>query len=275
MADQLDIGTSHATLAVHRNGSSGPVPALLCIHGNSFCNKIFKHILAEPLSEGRLVLAFDLPGHGRSSNAADPQRSYNQPAYAQAAVELLDKLGVGDVIVLGWSLGGHIGIEMIPLLGSRLKGLMIVGTPPVGYGELDEGFTFGEEGWKGSFAARDNLTEEEITKFSETCTDLPHEPWMRETIARTDQIARKLMFEGFDRGECLDQRKAVEETKVPIAVVNGEKEIFVNLEFVKNIKYGNLWRKQCIEMEGLLHAPFWAKPEEFGKILGSFVEDCS
>jgi len=152
---------------------------------------------------------------------------------------------------------------------------MIVGTPPVGYGELDKGFTFGKEGWKTSFAARDDLSEEDFTAFALGCADKPYEDWMRECVARTDQKARKLMFVGFDEGKVLDQRKVVGETDVPIAVVNGGSEPFINLEFVKSVQYKNLWRGKCIEMEGLLHAPFWAKPEEFQEILESFVSDVS
>lgn len=83
------------------------------------------------------------------------------------------------------------------------------------------------------------------------------------------------MFHGFDSGECLDQRKAVAETKIPIAVVNGQAEPFVNLKFVCGLKFGNLWEGKCFEMPGLLHAPFWAKPKEFQEILDKFVEDCS
>ena len=83
------------------------------------------------------------------------------------------------------------------------------------------------------------------------------------------------MFYGFDRGECLDQKKAVEETNIPIAVVNGADEPFLNLQFIRDLKFGNLWNGNCIEMAGLLHAPFWAKPDEFQEILDRFVEDCS
>jgi pimeloyl-ACP methyl ester carboxylesterase len=270
----LTIPTTHALLSVTTIGTGSP--ALLLLHGNSFCSKIFKHILASPLSKTYKIITFDLPGHGESANAMDPARSYNQPGYAAAAVELLNHLGVKEAIILGWSLGGHIGIEMLPLFPG-IKGLMIVGTPPVGHseGELNKAFTFGSEGWENVFAARDDLTDEEITEFAHGCTDAPYEEWMRDCVKRTDQKARKMMFVHFDEGKCADQRKLVGETKVPIAVVNGAKEPFINLAFVKSVEFGNLWGGECIEMVGLLHAPFWAKPDEFQPILEAFVEDVS
>jgi hypothetical protein len=41
--------------------------------------------------------------HGQSSNAPDATRSYTRSAFADAA----------EAVVFGWSLGGHIGIEMV------------------------------------------------------------------------------------------------------------------------------------------------------------------
>ena len=74
---------------------------------------------------------FDAHRHGQSSDAPDPARSYTRPDLADAAVELHENLEVTEAVVLGWSLGGNIGIEMIPRF-SGMRGLMIVGTPPVG-----------------------------------------------------------------------------------------------------------------------------------------------
>jgi pimeloyl-ACP methyl ester carboxylesterase len=149
---EYQLPTSHGTLAISEVGSGEPV--LLLIHGNSFCKKVWRHILNSPLNKVHRIIAFDLPGHGESSNTINPEQDYTQPGYARAAVELLKKMAVKEVVVFGWSLGGHIGIEMIPLapaVGLTIRGLMIVGTPPVGYGDLDKGFTFGPNGWKASW----------------------------------------------------------------------------------------------------------------------------
>ncbi len=38
------------------------------------------------------------------------------PASADATVELLANLGITEAVVMGWSLGGHVAIDMINLL---------------------------------------------------------------------------------------------------------------------------------------------------------------
>jgi pimeloyl-ACP methyl ester carboxylesterase len=121
---QHTVVTSHGSLAVEESAQGG-IPVLL-IHGNSSCRAVFRHQMQGRLAENHRLIAFDLPGHGQSSNAPDPTWSYTRPGFADAAVELLEKLGVTEAIVFGWSLGGHIGIEMVPRF-SGMRGLMITG----------------------------------------------------------------------------------------------------------------------------------------------------
>lgn len=152
-----NLETSHGTIAYVEAGTGSP--ALLLLHGNSFCSKIWRYVLNSDLTGTHRIIAFDLPGHGDSSNAVNPEKDYTQPGYARAAIEVLTKLGVKEVICLGWSLGGHNAIEMIPIApaaGIVIKRIMIVGTPPVGFGDLDKGFTFGPQGWKSSWVSSIN-----------------------------------------------------------------------------------------------------------------------
>ncbi len=52
-------------------------------------------------------------GHGESDDAIDPIETYTRPGLADAAIELLRRIGVAQAAVFGWSFGGHIGIEMM------------------------------------------------------------------------------------------------------------------------------------------------------------------
>jgi pimeloyl-ACP methyl ester carboxylesterase len=111
---QYTIETSHGSLAVEES-RQGEMP-LVMIHGNSYCRGVFRHQLHSSLTSHHRLIAFDLPGSGESSDAPDPERTYTLQGSADATIELLGKLGVTNAIVFGWSLGGHIGIEMMPAL---------------------------------------------------------------------------------------------------------------------------------------------------------------
>ncbi|TGT59761.1 alpha/beta fold hydrolase, partial [bacterium M00.F.Ca.ET.159.01.1.1] len=79
------------------------------------------------------LIAPDLPGHGASGDAIDPDRSYSMEGYADAMTEVLGLLGVGQAIVFGWSLGGHVAIELASF-HPAVHGLMLTGAPPVSKG---------------------------------------------------------------------------------------------------------------------------------------------
>ena len=106
--------TPAGRIAVAQSRSDGP-PVLL-IHGNSACKEIFaRQFEAAGLARYRLI-ALDLPGHGASDDAPDPSATYALDGFAAACAMVLRQLGVGPTQLLGWSLGGHIGLE---LLGRR------------------------------------------------------------------------------------------------------------------------------------------------------------
>src|SRR5207247_1195153 len=91
---------------------------------------VFSDLLDSDLGDHYRLVAFDLPGHGASTDAVDPERTYNLPGYAAATIELLAGLGIDKAAVYGWSLGGYVGLEMAPRFPG-LVGLMISGAPPV------------------------------------------------------------------------------------------------------------------------------------------------
>ena len=110
--------------------------------------------------------------------------------------------------------------------------------------------------------------------FAHICADAPYEPWMRETVVRTDQRARKIMGSGVFAGECLNQRTVLNETDILVAVVNGADDPFINIAFIREAKFKNLWNDTRVEMPGLKHAPFWGNPTKFESLLVQFLEDC-
>ncbi len=61
------------------------------------------------------------------------------PGLADAALEVLEALDVGNPVLLGWSLGGHVAIEMASRQ-QNFRGLFVTGTPPVGE-NISEGFS--------------------------------------------------------------------------------------------------------------------------------------
>jgi pimeloyl-ACP methyl ester carboxylesterase len=263
------IKTSHADIAVAETAGEG-LPVVL-LHGNSACKEVFSRQLESELGDRYRMVAVDLPGHGASSDAFDPQRSYTMPGYAEAMVEVLAMMGIDRAVVYGWSLGGHVGMEMLTRYPGMV-GLMISGAPPVGQSmeEIQAGF----RPLPGAvLAGQPDLSEEEIEIFALGNYGPPVEPMMREAIARTDGRAREMMIAGFFTGQASNQRDLAVNSVVPLAVVNGADDPLVNIEYVGSLPYTNLWDKHCFVLRGAGHAPFLRVPEAFNNVMGRFLDD--
>jgi pimeloyl-ACP methyl ester carboxylesterase len=78
MSRQYTLATSHGSIAVEETGHGG-LPTLL-IHGNSSCRGVFRNQMEGPLAKNHRLIAFDLPGHGQSSDAPDRPAAIRGPA---------------------------------------------------------------------------------------------------------------------------------------------------------------------------------------------------
>ncbi|KAK5633964.1 hypothetical protein RRF57_009678 [Xylaria bambusicola] len=261
------VETSYGRLAVYSAGSNTSLPAIFCIHGNSSSSEIFRPIFQSGISATRRVLSFDLPGHGESENAKDPERTYTMPAYAKAAAEVLQKLEIPKVVVLGWSLGGHIGVEMLPLLPGTMKGLVMFGSLLVSlYPQpLDDERT--------RWNLRQDHSKEELEGFARGGTGGPYEEWMARACIRTDPKARCVLFQNLGYADCSDQQRLAAETSVPTMVIVGNDEPHLDNGMIKGLKYGNLWSGEVIDIPGGQHCPLWEKPEIVIPKLEKFLAD--
>jgi pimeloyl-ACP methyl ester carboxylesterase len=72
---------------------------------------------------GHRVIAFDLPGFGASEI---PREKISIPGYGRVVDALLDRLGVGPVVLVGNSMGGFIAAEVAIQFPARVERLVLV-----------------------------------------------------------------------------------------------------------------------------------------------------
>jgi len=259
------LPTAFADISVLDSEGDGPV--VLMIHGNSSCKAVFRHQFDSPLGGRLRLIAMDLPGHGVSGDARDPATAYTLNGYADAAVEVLDRLGVTRATVLGWSLGGHVALNMISRF-SGLTGVMISGTPPIDGSA--EGFAQAfRQNAHMALAGSDRWGEGDAEAYARATAGAPFEPFMLEAARRTHNIARSTVFAAASD----DQRRIVETAPVPLAIVNGAEDAFINGDYFATVAYANLWDGRVHSLDGVGHAPFWEAPERFNPLLERFVAE--
>ena len=264
-----EIPTTQGKIAVWDTAGGGP--AVLCIHGNSACKEIFSRQFESDLAQKYRFIALDLPGHGASDRAIDPERVYNFEGYADVVIEIIQALQLVRPVILGWSLGGHIGLSLLQK-SQKLAGLLITGTPPIKVSP--EGF---EEGFLPlplfkTLFSQITFSREQAREFmSAGGIDIEKHPFIVEAALKTDGYARSYLALSMAKGVGGDQKAVVETDETPLCIIQGALDQGINNHYIiEHVKYKNLFgRVHVIPDAG--HAVFWDKPDEFNSILELFL----
>jgi pimeloyl-ACP methyl ester carboxylesterase len=109
---------------------AGRGPALVLLHGIGSGAASFAGQLAG-LSDTHRVIAWDAPGYGESAPLPNPRPLAVD--YANALSQLLDHLGIGELVLVGHSLGALIAAEWAARHPGRVQRLVLA-SPARGYG---------------------------------------------------------------------------------------------------------------------------------------------
>lgn len=260
------IKLSNLTIAYRDNGGQGA--AMILIHGNSSSSRTFEKQLTQL---GQRVVAIDLPGHGDSDQFPDHSH-YNIPAYAKVVVEIVEKLGLEDVVVVGWSLGGHIALEAVKWM-PMAKGFVIYGTPPISFPPAMDKAFLPNPAVNVGFTP--DVNEEQATLYANAFFKdgkAPTIPFV-EDVLKTDGNARaglgaSIAPDGFE-----DEIAIVANMKVPLAVFHGADEVLVNGDYLKELDIPKLWKGSVQVVPNAGHATHWDNAASFNALLDAFCKD--
>jgi pimeloyl-ACP methyl ester carboxylesterase len=113
----VPVGDLQVYYELHGEGGT----PLLLLHGGLFDIEEQFGALLPALSAGRRVVCVDLQGHGRTNDIDRPLSTANM---AGDVVAVLDHLGLEQVDVFGFSLGGAAGVELAVRYPERVRKLI-------------------------------------------------------------------------------------------------------------------------------------------------------
>lgn len=102
-----------------RNGA----PPVVLLHGSPGSASNFARLAPALTAQGREVVAIDLPGFGASAKWVG---RYSTLAHARAALGAMDELGIERAHVVGWSMGGGVGLHMCDIAPERVASLTLM-----------------------------------------------------------------------------------------------------------------------------------------------------
>lgn len=228
---------------------------ILFLHGNSTSMNVFAPLL-NYFSKSYRVIALDLPGHGESFKFSDmdiltndekgilAKAFYNPFAMVAIIKQILEKLNIDTIHIIGWSLGGHLAYMLAQLFPNSVKSIISIASPPVYFLYTHKTFREGfiehfpdvivhnwinnptplsiEDAYASAkYSGFDNLEEE--NKFFIT------------DAIKSDPLMRKYLFDlsGWeDHFELLNEEEFVKNAKLPIMLMVSSADAAVKAEFI-------------------------------------------
>ena len=140
--DSVESKTEAATIAsvdgspIYYGVRGQGTPAIVFVHCWT-CNHEFWTPQIEYFSADHQVIWLDLAGHGKSGSR---RQRYTMQAFGQDVAEVVSRVGVEKVVIVGHSMGGPVALEAAKLLGDRVIGIVGVDTfyTPFEYPETDD-----------------------------------------------------------------------------------------------------------------------------------------
>jgi pimeloyl-ACP methyl ester carboxylesterase len=235
---------------------------LLLLHGNSFDGRVFDRQVGILARRFRVIVA-DLPGHGLSGHSSNGE-AYTLTGMAEAILDAMATL-CSSFAVYGWSLGGHVALEMVRT-SSCVEGAMISGAPPLGPGLLSLLSSF-KPNLIARLAAKESWTDEQFARFHSKALGrdlglLPYSP---------DGKARPIIARSLLKGVGRLQRAVVEQGNTPVHLIATDSDPFLRPGYMLNVK------PACDPLNGTTlikssgHAPFIDQPSKFDTIVTNFM----
>ncbi|MFD6150129.1 MULTISPECIES: alpha/beta fold hydrolase [unclassified Streptomyces] len=241
----------------------GPLPLVL-LHGTPFDRTLWTP-LRERLAPRRRVLVPDLRGYGESDVTPG---TVEFATFAADLALLLDARGIGDFVLGGLSMGGQIAMECVRRFGTRVRGLLLVGTTPEA--ESPEGVRARVE--LAARLEREGMapyTAEALPRMTATPPESPVTAHVRRMMHGTPPAGAAAALRG--RARRPDYRQALSRFTGPALVVVGEQDTYTPVPTARAL--ARLLPHARLEIvPGTAHLPPLEAPERFGGLVSDWLD---
>ena len=282
--DRTDWDPSLSPRIIHLDGHSvfyavkGEGEPILLVHGFGAGIWVWEKQM-EALSRSHRVYAVDLIGHGYSDR---PRIPYRPETYFRFLKAFLDGVGIGEVTLIGNSMGGGIGWGMAVLFPERVKRLVLIDAAPPDVLAQVRNETFLALAWLKRLpllpwlviGARDRGSVRQV--LAECLFDRG-----RITPELVERQYRLLRFEGTTwvlystlkhATEALQFTNRLSEIPVPTLILWGREDRIFPVSVGESLQYAIPGSTlQVIERSG--HMPMWETPAEVNEAILSFLGD--
>ena len=248
---------------------------ILLVHGWLCSSRFWRENVAD-LAKAFRVVTIDLRGHGNSSKTLT---GHTIKQYARDVREVIERLGLQQTVLLGWSLGGAVVLSYYEQFGkdTRLKALGLVDSAP---------FPFSPAGWN-SHALR-NYNYDAMNATFANLTANPREfaigfthrifkqkpsegdmDWVVAEMLKTPPWIAEAVYSNFLMSDHAESLPAI---KLPVVVFAADSGVFPKGIAMGKAIAGQVPQGTFIPFEDAGHILFYEQPRKFNGALTDFVK---
>jgi len=240
---------------------------VIFIHGNSLSSNSFSEQMNNLSVPGFNMISFDLPGHGKSDKAQNPDETYNLFSYIKIVKGIVSRFNLKQIVLVGHSLGGHIAIEASEEI-DELIGLAFFGTPPLGIPPaMEQAFLPNPAMGYAFFWELSNDQALELAQAFSENKDVVK--LLQKDILATDPLARTSMAASLGQGKMKDEIIILKNKKIPLLAIHGENDELINLEYINELSLP-LFNNSVQTIAAASHCPQMENWKEFNSLLERF-----
>ncbi len=276
-----DPSLSPRTLQVHGHSIfytvKGEGDPILLVHGFGAGIWVWEKQM-EALSRSHRVYAIDLIGHGYSDR---PRIPYTPETYLNFLKGFLDRAGIGEVTLIGNSMGGGIGWGTTVLFPDRVKRLVLIDAAPPDVLEQVRNETFVALAWLKRLPLLSRLVigardRKAIRQVLEECL-FDRRLITPEVLDRQYRLLRIegttwVLYSTLENAEgALRFKDRLSDISVPTLILWGEKDLIFPVSVGESLHRaipGSILR--VIKRSG--HIPMWETPAEVNEAILSFLK---
>jgi proline-specific peptidase len=245
---------------------------LLFLHGWPLSDEMYEYQFDELRKKGFRCIAFSLRGFGKSDQ---PDSGYSYDIFADDINTVLDDLGISQLPMIGFSMGGALAAYYASKYPERVSKLVLIGAAAPIWTQRED-YTIGS-----TKADVDKLIElcnsnrmellkvfEGIFTASEDSIPASIKEWLHNLNLQASPIAME---------ECLkllrdaDLRQDLESVQVPTLILHGKKDKICPFEFSEEMRK-RIKNSKVVPFENSGHAIFYEEKEKLNSELIKFLK---